>query len=59
MNSKKGVFQAVMIQMIKAIVDELKKMIVALIEFDYDEALEEMKKSNFMYSFKNPYFNKR
>jgi hypothetical protein len=44
MNSKKGVFQAVMIQMIKAIVDEMKKMIVALIEFDYDEALEEMKK---------------
>ena len=33
-----------MIQMIKAIVDEMKKMIVALIEFDYDEALEEMKK---------------
>ncbi len=33
-----------MVQMIKDIVEEIKKMIVALIEFDYEEALEEMNK---------------
>lgn len=26
----------------KAIIDEIKKMIVALVEFDYEEALKEM-----------------
>lgn len=33
-----------MVQMIKDIVEEIKKMIVALIEFDYEEAFEEMNK---------------
>jgi hypothetical protein len=33
-----------MIQMIKVIIEEIKQMIVALVEFDYEEALEEMNK---------------
>jgi hypothetical protein len=33
-----------MIQMIKAIIEEINRMIVALVEFDYDKALEEMNK---------------
>jgi hypothetical protein len=31
--------------MIKDIVEEIRKMIVALVEFDYEEALEEMNKN--------------
>ncbi len=34
-----------MVQMIKDIVEEIRKMIVALVEFDYEEALEEMNKN--------------
>lgn len=30
--------------MIKAIIEEINRMIVALVEFDYDKALEEMNK---------------
>jgi hypothetical protein len=33
-----------MIQMIKDIMEEMKKMIVALVEFDYEKAFEEMNK---------------
>ncbi|MDQ0163298.1 hypothetical protein J2S06_002378 [Bacillus alveayuensis] len=33
-----------MIRMIKAIIEEINRMIVALVEFDYDKALEEMNK---------------
>jgi hypothetical protein len=33
-----------MIKLIKSIIENLNKMIVALVEFDYEEALEEMKK---------------
>lgn len=30
--------------MIKAFIEEINRMIVALVEFDYDKALEEMNK---------------
>jgi hypothetical protein len=33
-----------MIEIIKSIIGEINKMFVALVEFDYEEALEEMKK---------------
>lgn len=35
----------VMVKMVKGFVEEIIKMIDALIEFDYDKALEEMKKN--------------
>lgn len=34
-----------MIEIIKGIIGTINKMIEALIEFDYEEALEEMKKN--------------
>jgi hypothetical protein len=34
-----------MVQMIKDIAEEIRKMIVALVEFDYEEAFEEMNKN--------------
>jgi hypothetical protein len=40
----KGVCKTVMLQFIKAIVEEINKMIVALVEFDYEKAYEEMNK---------------
>lgn len=33
-----------MIKILKGFIEEINKMIVALVEFDYEEALEEMKK---------------
>ncbi|AKP46504.1 hypothetical protein BSM4216_1212 [Bacillus smithii] len=44
-NIRKEFFKTVMVQMIKDIVEEIRKMIVALVEFDYEEALEEMNKN--------------
>jgi hypothetical protein len=35
-----------MIEIIKGIIGAINQMIVALVEFDYEEALEEMKKNN-------------
>jgi hypothetical protein len=43
-NLMKGVCKTVMLQFIKAIVEEINKMIVALVEFDYEKAYEEMNK---------------
>jgi hypothetical protein len=43
---KKGVVQKIMIEKIKDIIGSINNMIVALVEFDYEEALEEMKKKN-------------
>jgi hypothetical protein len=40
----KGVCKTVMLQFIKTIVEEINKMIVALVEFDYEKAYEEMNK---------------
>lgn len=39
---QKGVFNYIMIYFAKRFVENLMKMIVALAEFDYDEALKEM-----------------
>ncbi|MDQ0178430.1 hypothetical protein J2S08_004335 [Bacillus chungangensis] len=33
-----------MLKILKGFMEEINKMIVALVEFDYEEALEEMKK---------------
>jgi hypothetical protein len=33
-----------MVEFFKVIIEKINQMIVALVEFDYDEALEEMKK---------------
>lgn len=35
-----------MIEIIKGIIGTINQMIVALVEFDYEEALDEMKKNN-------------
>ncbi|MDQ0860001.1 hypothetical protein [Bacillus sp. V2I10] len=43
---RKEFFIHIMIEIIKGIIGTINQMIVALVEFDYEEALEEMKKNN-------------
>jgi hypothetical protein len=38
-----------MVEFFKVIIEKINQMIVALVEFDYDEALEEMKKNNLLF----------
>lgn len=43
---RKEPFKLFIVKMIKGFVEEIIKMIDALIEFDYEKALEEMEKNN-------------